>query len=111
MEAKGSNQFWGPLLPSTDTRTRQTPQQHIHAIQRQLVAVAQTQRKSGDIKLEEEKWCETDQDIGRAPLERGHQAALRLRRGREGRLLVLGGGGQVGTQQLSLRVCLYPHGV
>ena len=69
MEAKGIVQFWGPLLPSTeyratDTHTWQTPQQHIYAIQRQLVAVAQTQRKSCDIKLEEKKWRETDQNIG-----------------------------------------------
>ncbi len=44
--------------------TRQTLQQHIHAIQCQLIAVAQTQRKSCDIKLEEEKWCETNENVG-----------------------------------------------
>jgi hypothetical protein len=42
------------------TRTGQAPQQRIHAIERQLVAIAQTQRKSCDVKLEEEKWCEAD---------------------------------------------------
>ena len=35
--------------------------------------------------------------------------AIRLCGGREGGA-TLGGGGQVGTQQLSLRPCLYPHG-
>jgi len=36
----------------------------VHAIERQLVAVAQTQRKSCDIKLKEEKWRETDENVG-----------------------------------------------
>jgi hypothetical protein len=53
-------QFWGPRLTSHTGRTRQTPQQRMHAIEGQLVAVAQTQRKSCNIELEEEKWCEAD---------------------------------------------------
>ena len=102
VNGKGHWSIRGPWLPSHTTRTRQTPQQRIHAIERQLVAVAQTQRKSGDIKLEEEKWRETDQNVGRAPFEGSHCA----RGGGWG----VGGGGQVGTQQLSLRACLYPTG-
>ena len=44
--------------------TRQTLQQDIHAIQRQLVTVAESEGKSCDIKLEEEKWCETNENVG-----------------------------------------------
>ena len=44
--------------------TRQTLQQHIHAVQRELVAVAQAERESCDIELEEEEWCETNKNVG-----------------------------------------------